>query len=102
MAYPAAQSILNYSTTNVTTSAYTEVVHSLSSSFGKIEVLDTSGKIVKIAFGAAGSEVDYCTCPVSGSIVIPLSFIAQGTRVSIKAVDANATSGYNIISFLPS
>lgn len=92
--------VLSYTSTNVTTSAYTTLVASADTSYGRIEILDTSGKILKIAIGAEGSEIDICSVAVSGTIVIPY-FIAAGSRISIKAIDASATSGYNVLSLIP-
>jgi len=89
-----------YSTGNVTTSAYTELVASTSISVGKLEVCDTSGKLLKIASGASGSEVDILTTTVSGCVIVPY-YLAKGTRLSIEAIDANATSGYNTVSLIP-
>lgn len=92
--------VLSYSSTNVSTSAYVELIASLPSSFSKLQILDTSTKILKIATGAAGSEVDICTVAVSGCVVLPY-YLTAGTRLSIKAIDANATTGYNVLSLLP-
>ncbi len=91
--------ITNYSLTNVITSAYLQVVAS-SPSAAKLQILDTSGKIVKIAIGAPGSEVDFCVCPVSGMVIIPNSYIAPNSSISLKAIDASATTGYNTLSFI--
>jgi len=82
----------------VSTSAYTTLVSS-TPSFSKIQILDTSGKILKLAIGAVGSEVDICSCPLSSSIIVPI-YVPAGQRLSIKAIDANATTGYNVVSFL--
>lgn len=90
----------SYASVNVTTGAYVEIVASTPSSFGRLEILDTSTKILKIAIGEAGSEIDICTAPVSGSLIVPY-FIPQGSRLSIIAVDASATTGYNILSLIP-
>ncbi len=92
--------VLAYSGTNVTTSAYVELVASSAISVSKLQVCDTSTKLLKIASGAAGSETDRFTVQVSGCVVVPYFFPA-GTRFSIKAVDASATTGYNTLSFLP-
>ncbi len=91
---------LSYGSTNVTTSAYTQLVASSPITVSKLQICDTSTKVLKIAVGAASSETDICTVQVSGCIVVPY-FIAAGTRISIKAVDANATTGYNTLSFIP-
>jgi len=90
--------ILAYATTNVTTSAYVTLVAS-TSSCSKLQITDTSGQLLKLATGIAGSEVDICTCTVSGSVIVPI-YIPAGQRLSIKAVSASATTGFNAVSFL--
>jgi hypothetical protein len=39
------------------------------------------------------------TVQVSGCVIVPY-YLPAGTRLSIKAVDASATTGYNTLSFL--
>lgn len=90
--------ILSYASTNVTTSAYVTLVASTPSS-SKLQITDTSGQLLKFAIGAAGSEVDVCTCAVSGTVIVPF-YIPAGQRLSIRAVNASATTGYNAVSFL--
>lgn len=92
----------SYATTNVTTSAYVTLVASTPIPVSHILVADNSGHILKIAAGSTGFEVDLFSCPLSGSIVIPIApTLPAGTRLSIKAIDANATTGFNVVSFLP-
>lgn len=93
-------STLSYVATNVTTSAYTQLIASTPISISKLQILDTSGKILKIAIGEAGSEIDICSTSVSGIVIVPY-YIPAGTRISIKAVDANATTGYNVLGLIP-
>lgn len=90
--------VLSYASTNVTTSAYVTLIAS-TPSFSKLQITDTSGELLKIAVGAAGSEIDICTCAVSGSIIVPV-YVVAGQRLSIKAINASATTGYNAVSFL--
>lgn len=92
--------VLSYASTNVTTGAYVTLVASSPVSAGRFQVCDTSTKLLKIATGAASSEIDAFTVQVSGCVIVPYYFPA-GTRFSIKAVDASATTGYNTLSFLP-
>jgi len=81
-----------YSTINVTTSAYTQVVASLSANANIIDIFDSSGQTMVIATGAAGAEVQRAYIYPGGPGQIPLA-IAAGTRVSIRAISANAVSG---------
>lgn len=89
-----------YASTNVTTGAYVTLFASTPITTSKLEILDTSGKILKLAVGAAGSEIDLCTVPVSGTVIVP-TYIVAGTRISIKAIDASATTGYSVVSLVP-
>lgn len=91
--------VLSYASTNVGTSNYVTLIASTSISISKLEILDTSTKIIKLAIGDSGNEIDICTCPVSGTIILPM-YIPAGSRISAKAVDANATTGYNVLSLL--
>jgi hypothetical protein len=81
-----------YSTTNVTTAAYTQVVASLASAVTIIDIFDSSGQVLAIATGAAGAESQKAYIYPGGNGQIPLS-IAAGTRVSIRAISSNAVSG---------
>lgn len=90
----------SYASTNVTTSAYVTLIASTTVSAKAVQVCDTSGKVLKIATGAAGSEVDRFTVQVSGCTVVSY-YLAPGTRLAIEAIDASATSGYNTVSLIP-
>ena len=90
---------LSYASTNVTTSAYVTLVASSPIDTGHLEVCDSSGKVLKLAIGPANSEVDIAAVPISGCIIIN-TFIPAGKRLSIKALDATASTGYNTVSFI--
>ena len=92
--------VLSYSSTNVTTSSYVQLVASTPISVSRLQVCDTSTKIIKIAMGAAGSEVDLFSGTVSGCVLVPY-YIPAGNRLAIEAIDASATTGYNVLSFIP-
>jgi hypothetical protein len=92
-------SVHAYGSGNVTTSAYTTLIAATAVSCGRIAISDTSTKLLKLAIGDADSEIDICQCPVSGIVVIPV-YIPAGSRISIKAIDATATTGYNVVSLL--
>ncbi len=93
-------SAYSYAGGNVTTSAYTTIIASTAISTKALQICDTSTKVVKLATGAASSEIDICTVMVSGCVVVPY-FVRPGTRLSIKAVDATATTGYNTVALIP-
>lgn len=91
--------VFSYSGTNVTTSAYVTLLISTPFTVSKLQVCDTSGQVLKIASGIAGSEVDLFTNQVSGCVIIPI-YLLVGQRLSIKAISASATTGYNTVSFV--
>lgn len=88
----------DYASANVTTSAYTQLVASLTSGASEVEIFDSSGQGMILATGAAGAETDQVYIFPGGNGRIPLK-IAAGTRVAIKAKTANATSGYIMVNF---
>lgn len=91
----------DYSSTNVTTGAFVELVAALGVTAVGLEIFDSSGETLELATGAAASEVrKMLIMPGGNSGVIPVS-IASGTRLSVRAVSANATVGrlnINVIS----
>lgn len=88
----------DYSSANVTTSAYVQLVASTSNAVSEVEIFDSSGQGMILATGAAGAEVDQIYIFPGGNGRVPLK-IAASTRVSIKAKTASATSGYIMINF---
>ncbi len=92
--------VFSYAGTNVTTGAYVTLAASTPHNVSRIQVCDTSTKMLKIATGGAGSEKDLFIIQLSGCVVLPVT-IPSATRLSIKAIDATASAGYNVISFLP-
>lgn len=82
----------DYSTTSVTTSAYVELIASTSAASSQLEIFDSSGQTLVLAFGGAGSEVDKIYITPGGNGIVPLT-IPSGTRLSIKAVSATASEG---------
>lgn len=87
-----------YSSTNVTTGAYVQLVASLAAAVNEVEIFDSSGQTLVLATGGAGSEVDQAFVFPGGNGRIPLA-IASATRVSIKAVSATANDGEIAINF---
>jgi hypothetical protein len=90
----------DHSSANITTSAYTTIVASTSAEFHQMEIFDSSGEALILAVGGAGSEVDKMYIIPggnNGSVRFP---IPSGSRISVKALTANTTSGRLIINFL--
>jgi len=89
----------DYVAVPVTTAAYTEIIASTSDAVTKLFIFDSSGQSLYLATGAAASEIDQMIIVPGGngecSLIIP-----AGTRISVKAISANATAGELIINLL--
>lgn len=82
----------DYSSVNVTTGAYVELISATSDDVNQLYIFDSSGQTLYIAVGAAASEVNQYYVVPGGNGLIEL-FIPSGSRVSLKAVSGNATVG---------
>jgi hypothetical protein len=87
-----------YSSVNVTTAAYVELIASTSNTINYLDIFDSSGQTLALAVGGAGSEVNQLYVVPGGNGPVPL-LIPSGSRVSIKAVSATANSGELDITF---
>lgn len=83
----------DYTLTSVSTAAYTQLIASTSAAASKVEVFDSSGECMILAVGAAASEVDQFYIFPGGNGPVELS-IPSGSRISIKAKTATASSGF--------
>lgn len=88
----------NYSTTNVTTAAYVQLVASTANNINRLWIFDSSGQDLVLAVGAAAAEVDQIQISPGGWDSSVDLFIPSGSRISIKAVSASATSGTLLIT----
>lgn len=103
--------------TNISSSAYVEIPFgteaanpatfpNLPISTSKLQITDTTGKLIKIAYilagGAASSQIDMCTVAPNASIVIS-KYFAPGATLYAQALDSsnNATTGYVVVSLIP-
>lgn len=77
---------------------YEEVTPGLEDSINEIDIFDSSGRTLVIAFGAAGFEEDQFWVVPGGNGTVPI-VIPAGTRVALKAISGNATSGENLMTF---
>lgn len=91
---------LSYASTNVTTGAYVTLLASTPISAKALEICDTSGRLIKLATGGSGSEVDIATVSPNSCVVVS-QYLVPGTRISLRAIDATANSGYNATSLVP-
>lgn len=91
--YTASEFVRNdYSGVPVTTAAYVTLVASTAQAYQEFEIFDSSGQTLVIAFGAAASEVNKFLVFPGGNGRVRRN-VPSGTRISIKAVSANATVG---------
>lgn len=87
-----------YSSTNITTTAYVQLVASTSNVINTLHIFDSSGQAMILGIGASGSEVTTLYVPPGGdtyTLTIP-----AGSRLAYKALTATANAGYLLMSFL--
>lgn len=106
-----------FSLTNVSVSAYTELVHSISKAVKGISVFSTSENPITLAIGSSGSEQDqmvlapgtlpgndYAGSPVGSYNVggqgsyLPIQ-LSQGSRISVKCLRSTCTKGELELNF---
>lgn len=95
----AILSVFSYSSSPVTTGAYTTLVVTSPFTVSKLQICDTSGELLKIAIGLPGQEVDVFSSPISGCMIIPI-YLIKGQRLAIQSLTNTASNGYNTIAFL--
>lgn len=84
-----------YATTNVTTSAYVELVHSTVKGLKGVSIVNTGSSPIQLAIGASGSEVVQLVAPASASmspVFYPMS-AGYGVRVSVISVTQTNSTG---------
>ncbi len=89
----------DYGSTPVTTAAYVQINASTASAVTRMQIFDSSGQTLEIALGAVAAEVTKLYIIPGGNGDINVQ-IPAGTRVSVKAVSANATTGELTINFI--
>lgn len=97
---PIARIRLSYSGTNVTTSAWVQLIASFSGNATKMEIFDSSGQTMELGIGASGSEasIPFYILPGGNAQLITCP-ISSGLRLSIKAVSGTANTGEIDINF---
>lgn len=86
-----------YTSTSITTAAYTQLVASTTAATNYLDIFDSSGQAMILATGAGGSEVILAYVPPGGDqirVQIPIS-----TRIAYKALTATASTGYLLMNF---
>lgn len=87
---------IDYTSSNVTTTAWTQIFASTSIISATATIFDSSGQTLEVGVGASGKEAILFLIPPGGG-TFPLS-LSVGQRLSIRAVSANATSGESDIN----
>lgn len=95
---PVTQVRRIYSSSNVTTTTWAQIVASLPDVVSTIEIFDSSAQTLEIGVGPVGSEVVYLIVFPGGNGPVRLN-IRPGASVSIKALSANATAGELDVNF---
>lgn len=91
--------ILNFATTNVTSSAFVELDPNVSMDLKKIQVFMSSGQSLLIAAGAPGSEDDIGVIIPGGNGIIDF-LLGAGERLSVKSLGATVNSGELIVNYI--
>lgn len=90
----------DYSSVNVTTVAYTQLIASTSAAGTQILLFDSSGETMILAVGPAAGEVDQLYI-FPGGFSGPVDLgIPAGSRVSVKALSNDATVGEITLNIL--
>lgn len=87
--------------THITTAAWVEVISSLAAPISGLMILNTTGKLIKMSVGAIGeedeNEVRFYIMPAAEPQVLAFDGIKKGARISLRAVDADATDDSQIV-----
>lgn len=101
---PVETLTLNLASTNITTSAWAEILALTTAACSAIEIFNPSGSTLMFSQGAAGQETigtnlfPLSVLPGGTPGIIPIE-IGKGKRLSMKAVDTTVSSGYLVINF---
>lgn len=83
----------DYSSTNVTTGAWVQLVASTPGNIKQLHVFDSCGKTLELGAGGSGSEARIALIPPGGFETTLDLFIASGTRLAIRAVSSTCSAG---------
>lgn len=83
------------------TASYTQVIASTTYTSAGFCVINTSGSVIKVAVGGSGSEVDIpFYIPSSTLPIFVPKAIPKGSRISVRSVDTNGTTGVVVVNLL--
>lgn len=85
--------------TYITSAAWVQIEPSLGHSVDQMEILNTTGGLMKVAIGAPGSEVEqaFYVMPASEPHLVPIN-IRKGDKISVKAVDPTTIDSDGVIA----
>lgn len=87
--------------THITTAAWLEVIAQLSAPISGLMLLNTTGKVLKMSVGGVGEEdgheVKFYIMPSVEPQVIPFDGIKKNSRISLRAVDGDATADSMVV-----
>ena len=89
---------VDYSVTPVTTAAFVQIESSVPKNVRAVEVFDSSGSTLQLAYGPTGSEVLALQIIPGGNELRPL-LLNLGLPLSLKAIDADALVGECVLNF---
>jgi hypothetical protein len=97
---PVHTASIDSAVTNVTEAAWTEVEDSMPFPANAVEIYNGTGKILRIAKGASGSEaaVTYLLAPKDTSPILPIEF-ANGERISLRSLAGEGTANLGSVVF---
>lgn len=88
----------DYSTTPVTKLAFVTLVASLPSDVTQLEIFDSSGSVLELAYGPVGSEVVFHRVTPGGNTLPVQTLLNKGMSIYIRAVDVDATTGQLVMN----
>lgn len=91
-------SLIDTSVTNITNSTYLQLVASTTQTTTKIQIVEDIGEYMALYIGSSGNEAILCALPLGGGEV-EVS-VPSGTRLSIKSLNNNITTGKIIFNLL--
>lgn len=99
---PVGKHSHSYVSTPVTSTAWVEIIASLSFPCDAVEIFSAAGATIKLSLGAAGDEdnheIPYYVLPGGSSILLPLK-ISRGQRISARSIDLDADAGSLVLNF---
>mgnify|MGYP007083431407 CR=1 FL=1 len=87
-----------YSTTNITTGGWVELISALSDSVNELDIFSSSAETLELGIGGVGVEARTLIITPGGNGRIPL-YLPAGARISVRAISATANVGELDINF---